>query len=158
MSGGASSLQAAAGRGLTALGRRRWLAMTLAAFCLLLSSSALAGSYLDRVELLITRASEDSDYLRARITDKELARVIHQMAEARLRAAEKMEIPAEAAQAHPHVLLVLEAHERAAEAATRRDASRFLVMLNKAWDEERILRGVLKELGFPLPERRARGQ
>jgi hypothetical protein len=138
--------------------RRRWLQLVVLAAIALFSHTAVAGSYLDRVELLVTRAAEDSEFLRARATDKELAKVIHQLAGARLHAAEKMQIPPEAVQAHPHLLLVLEAHERAAEAAVRRDNSRFLVLLNKAWDEERILRGVLKELGFPIPERRPRGQ
>ncbi|MBK7578791.1 MAG: hypothetical protein IPI67_01180 [Myxococcales bacterium] len=114
---------------------------------------AFAGSYLDRLALLIEQAAHDSDYLRGRLSDKELARVIHTVAEARVKAASSMIVPKEAALAHPHLLLVLENHERAAEAAQDGNAQRFLVYQQRARDEERVLRGVLKQLGFPLREK-----
>jgi hypothetical protein len=133
--------------------RRRFLAVSLSSAALVVSGSAWAGSYLDRVALLIHESDSDSDYLRARLTDKELARVIHAMAEARVDAASTMMVPKEVANAHPHLLLVLENHERAANAAKEGNAQRFLVYRERARDEERILRGVLKQLGFPLPEK-----
>ena len=129
--------------------RRNLLALGVA--LLLVATPALAGSYLDRLSLLITGASTDSEYLRARLTDRELARVVHTSAEARVKAARVMTVQKEIAQAHPHLLLVLENHERAAEAAKDGNPQRFLVYHQRARDEERVLRGVLKQLGFPLP-------
>lgn len=129
--------------------RRNLLALGVA--LLLVATPALAGSYLDRLSLLITGASTDSEYLRARLTDRELARVVHTSAEARVKAASVMTVPKEIAQAHPHLLLVLENHERAAEGAKDGNPQRFLVYHQRARDEERVLRGVLKQLGFPLP-------
>lgn len=133
--------------------RRRFLVVALGLACALLAQPALAGSYLDRVSLLVSRAAQDSDYLRGRLSDRELARVVHAVAEARVAAAGSMAVPKEVAQAHPHLLLVLENHERAASAAKDGNAQRFLIYQQRARDEERVLRGVLKQLGFPLPEK-----
>ena len=46
----------------------------------------------------------------------------------------------------------LEHHERAADAATQGKAERFLVERAKAIEEEQILRSVLRQLGWSLPE------
>lgn len=129
----------------------------LASFAVLLAlmvvaPSAWAGSYLDRAALLISQANHEADYLRARLSDRELAHVVHKMAEARLETASKMQVPPEVAQAHPHVLLVLQNYERAASFAEEGRTQQFMVYLQKARDEERILRGVFKELGWPLPK------
>ncbi len=131
--------------------RRMLLASTLGAIALY-ACPALAGSYLDRAALLVKGASKDADYLRARLTDIELARVIQRTAEARLRAAKDMQVPKEVAQAHPHLLLVLSHYERAATAAVDGKTQRFLILQQRARDEERVLRGVLKQLGWSLPE------
>jgi hypothetical protein len=131
------------------MNRRHFLG-SVAAASLLYAFPAWAGSYLDRAALLVSQASSDADYLRSRLSDKELARVIHAMAEARVTAATGMAVPKEVAQAHPHLLLVLENYERAAEAAKDGGAQRFLIYQQRARDEERVLRGVLKQLGFPL--------
>jgi hypothetical protein len=135
------------------LTRRSLLSALLALAVLASAGPALAGSYLDRLSLLIGQANHDSEYLRARLSDRELARVVHAMAEARVKAAGGMTVPKEIAQAHPHLLLVLENHERAAEAAKDGNAQRFLIYHQRARDEERVLRGVLKQLGFPLPDK-----
>lgn len=133
--------------------RRKILALLVLLACSLTVAPAWAGSYMDRLALLVTQANHDSDYLRARLSDRELARVIHTVAEARAQAASTMAVPKEVANAHPHLLLVLENHERAADAAEQGNAQRFLVYQQRARDEERVLRGVLKQLGFPLPEK-----
>ncbi len=135
------------------LSRRSLCGALLALAVLAAAAPALAGSYLDRLSLLIGQANHDSEYLRARLSDRELARVIHAMADARVKTAGSMTVPKEIAQAHPHLLLVLENHERAAEAAKDGNAQRFLIYHQRARDEERVLRGVLKQLGFPLPEK-----
>ena len=132
------------------LGRRGFLGAAALAFSLV-APRAWGGSYLDRAALLVTRASQDTDYLHARIYDKELAFVVHKLALARVEAAGRMLVPKEVAQAHPHLLLVLENHERAAEAARIGQVQRFLVYLARAREEERTLRGVLKQLGWKLP-------
>ncbi len=132
---------------------RRFFLGTFLAFAVLVTAMpAWAGSYLDRAALLVSQSSADADYLRSRLSDKELARVIHTLAEARVTAASGMAVPKEVANAHPHLLLVLENYERASEAAKDGATQRFLVYQQRAQDEERILRGVLKQLGFPLPK------
>ncbi|MCB9582534.1 MAG: hypothetical protein H6717_36190 [Polyangiaceae bacterium] len=112
---------------------------------------AFAGSYLDRAALMLQQAATDADFLRARLSDKELARVVHKMASARVDAASHMIVPKEVTQAHPHLLLVLENYERAAEFAKDGKAEKFLIYQLRAQEEERILKGVLKQLGWSLP-------
>jgi hypothetical protein len=116
---------------------------------------AWAGSYLNRAALLLTDAGRDADYLREHVTDRELAQVIHKLAVTRLEAAGSMEVPKEVALAHPHLLLVLENYERAADAAREGQTQRFVIYQTRARDEERTLRGVLKQLGWSLPEVKA---
>jgi hypothetical protein len=135
------------------ISRRSAIGVLFLGACLLVVRPAFAGSYLDRLSLLITAAGHDADYLRARLSDKELARVIHALAEARVDAAGSMQVPKEVAQAHPHLLLVLANYERATDAAKDGNAQRFLVYQQRARDEERILRGVLKQLGYPIPDK-----
>ncbi len=134
-----------------ALGRRALLGM-FAASLWLAPQAAWAGTYLNSAALLLAQASTEGDYLRARINDKELADLIHKLADARLGAAKTMLVPKEVVQAHPHLLLVLENYERAADAATRGEAEKFLVYQQRARDEDRTFRGVLKQFGYTLPE------
>ena len=129
---------------------KRWVYLLLA--IVLVTSSAWAGSYLDRASLLVNEARRASQFLRHRSHDKELARVIHYAALGRLEAAQKMSVPKEVVLVHPHVLIVLEHHERAASAAATGDVPRFLVYELKADEEERVLRSVFEQLGWPLPK------
>jgi hypothetical protein len=131
--------------------RRRAFLIALAV--LALSATAWAGSYLHRSALLLTSSASEADYLRARLHDRELATLIHAVAKARLEAAGQMMVPKEVIQAHPHLLLVLENYERAADAATRGEAERFLVLHLRARDEDRTFRSILKQLGYTLPEK-----
>lgn len=130
---------------------RRFNLIAFGLALILTAMPAYAGSYMNRVVLLLFQANHEANYLRTRLSDRELARVCHEMADARLRAASTMEVPKEVADAHPHVLLVLTDYERATEFAKERNPQRFIVYLQKAREEERILRGVFKELGWPLP-------
>jgi len=134
------------------LARRLFCAASLAAASVLLAPFAWAGSYLNRAALLVAQASREANYLRARLTDRELARTVHKLAAARLKAASTMQVPKEVAPAHPHLLLMLENYERAADAAHGGQQERFFEFLTRARDEEGILRGVLKQLGWPLPK------
>src|SRR5262252_5979492 len=87
---------------------RRSFACALAVAVLSLAAPAFAGTYLNRAVVLLSGASREAVYLRARLGDKELARVTLRMATARLEAARSMTVPKEVEQAHPHLLLVLE--------------------------------------------------
>jgi hypothetical protein len=116
------------------------------------ASQASAGSYLNRATLLVTQATRDSEYLRGRLTDKDLAALVHAVADARLEAASRMQVPKEVVQAHPHLLLLLQNYERAADAAMEGQPDRFLALHLRARNEEVILRGVLKQLGYSLPD------
>lgn len=118
---------------------------------LFLSSEAQAGSYLNRAAFLVLQASRESEFLRGRVNDKDLADLVHRIASARLEAASRMNVPKEVVMAHPHLLLTLENYERSAEAAVQAKNDRFLVYQQRARDEENVLRGVLKQLGWSLP-------
>jgi hypothetical protein len=136
-------------------GRRRavaWLgAATLSAISLS-TRFARAGSYLDRIGLLVRQARGEADYLEFRLGDKELAELIHKLATARLAAARDMLIPKEVVQAHPHLLLMLENCERAADAAEAGERMRFVTFQRKARDEEQMFRSIMRQLGFPLED------
>jgi len=84
---------------------------------LLVTGVALGGTYMDRATLLINEARRSSQFLRQRSHDKELARIVHHVAVARLEAAQK-----------------------------------FLVHELKADEEERVLRSVFEQHGWPLPK------
>ncbi|MEO8906291.1 MAG: hypothetical protein ABI488_27000 [Polyangiaceae bacterium] len=137
---------------MTARSFRRRALLALLASGLLVSTPAWAGTYLNSAALLLAQANTEGDYLRARINDKELAELIHRLADARLEAAKNILVPKEVVQAHPHLLLVLENYERAADAAMRGAAEKFLVYQQRARDEDRTFRGVLKQFGYALPD------
>lgn len=131
---------------------RRSILRLLALAPLFRAGRAEAGSYLNRAALLVIQASRESEYLRGRVMDKDLAVLVHQVAQARLDAASRMNVPKEVVLAHPHLLLTLENYERSADAAVEGQNERFLIYQQRARDEEAILRGVLKQLGWSLPE------
>ena len=135
---------------------RRALGLGLVAAWASAPRSAWAGSYLNRAALLLRNALQEAEYLRVRVNDKELARIVHELARTRLEAAGRMTVPKEVVQAHPHLLLVLENFERSAEAAEQGKVERFLVYHQRALDEDRTFRSVLKQLGWSIPERGGR--
>jgi hypothetical protein len=113
---------------------------------------AWAGSYLDRASLLVFEANSELDYLRRKLYDRELGRMLHELSEARLRAGRDMLVPKEVIQAHPHLLLFLENCERAAGHAAEGRGKAFVKFLSLARSEEQLFRGILKQLGWELPE------
>ena len=135
---------------------RRLLCLGLASAWVGVARPAWAGSYLNRAALLLRNALQEADYLRARVNDLELARIVHQLAQTRLDAAGRMTVPKEVVQAHPHLLMVLENFERSALAAEEGKVERFLVYHQRALDEDRTFRSVLKQLGWSLPEKGGR--
>lgn len=131
---------------------RRLLAFVLLACALAVVSPAWAGSYLDRAALLLDEARKEGDMLQPRTNDKELVEVIRALAETRARVGRKMEVPAAVVKAHPHMLLVLENYERAADAASEGNFKKFMEHLMVARDEERTFRALIAELGYQLPD------
>ncbi len=113
---------------------------------------AFAGSYLDRAALLVHESATASYFLRKRLYDLESAKLVHGLALARVQFASAMDVPAEVQQAHPHLLLMLENHERAAAAAVERRASDFLRAHSLALDEQGLFVTILKHLGWTLPK------
>jgi hypothetical protein len=132
-------------------GRRCFLALA-ALSPLLATSPAFAGSYLNRAAMLVIQASRESEFLRGKVNDKDLAELVHQVALARLESASRMNVPKDVVMAHPHLLLTLENYERSSQSAVEGHNERFLIYQQRARDEEGILRGVLKQLGWVLPE------
>lgn len=130
--------------------RRAVLASVLLGL-LFVSGPAVAGSYLRRASVLLEGGELEAKRLRARLHDKELARVIHKLARTRAASGNEMMVPKEVKAAHPHLLLVLESYERAADAAVRGDHEDFLVALARAREEAAIFRAVLKQGGWTLP-------
>ena len=131
--------------------RRALLSGLLALPVVVVATPAWAGSYLDRAALLLGSSRKDAEALRKRMTDKELARVVKIVSEARQTAASKMDVPAVVAKAHPHLLLALTRVERAATSALDGNFVSVLEHLESAKTEETIFRSALKELGHPLP-------
>jgi hypothetical protein len=128
-----------------------WLGLVL----LGAAAPARAGSYIDRAWLLIGEASRANDFLSKRLYDRELARLIALAAEGRLQAAKDTSVPEEVVLAHPHLLLMLEHYERAASAAALGAGGRYMQHSVSARDEEQLFRGVLQQLGWPLPPSKA---
>lgn len=116
---------------------------------------AWAGSYLDRASLLINQASRENEFLRKRLYDREIARLVSQLARARLESATSMMVPKEVVLAHPHLLLMLEHYERAAAAALEGEVGRYFELERAARDEEQVFRGILRQLGWQLPSGKA---
>lgn len=135
---------------------RRLLVLVAASLTMLLSATAWAGSYLDRSALLLEANRRDAHALREKMTDKELARVVRIVADARETAASEMDVPVAVAKAHPHLLLSLAKVERAAKAALDGNYSTVVELLDACAREETLFRAALKELGFPLPKARPR--
>jgi hypothetical protein len=133
---------------------RRALFVASLAFVLTTSGLAHAGSYLDRAALLLDGSRRDAQSLRARLTDKEVARVVQMVADARSRAASKMDVPSVVAKAHPHLLLSLQHVEQAAQAALDGNFKGAVELLDAAKREESVFRAALKEAGHALPSAR----
>ena len=132
---------------------RRFVAVLLVGLASLgLAPVAWGGSYLDRAALMLDEARREGDMLTPRTNDKEMVLVVKTLAEARAKVGRKMEVPAAVVRASPHLLLVLENYERAAEAADEGNFKKFMEHLTTARDEEKIFRSLLGELGYALPE------
>jgi hypothetical protein len=133
------------------LQRRQVLALLASGVVLLGVRESWAGSYLDRVSLLISASTRDNEFLSRRLSDRELARLVSQVAAGRLQAAKDTQVPKEVVVAHPHLLLMLEHYERAAAAAAAGEAKRYGDLVRSAQEEEQLFRGLLRQLGWTVP-------
>jgi hypothetical protein len=142
--------------GSNATPRARRAFVTLLALAVLGSGAlASAGSYLDRAAFLIGQATKENEFLRKRLYDRELARLVSHVARGRLESAKQTLVPKEVVLAHPHLLLMLEHYERAASAAAEGELPRYFELERAARDEEQIFRGILRQLGWSLPTGKA---
>jgi hypothetical protein len=138
--------------GIANMSHTKFTAFLSAWVILCFSGLAFAGSYLDRAALPVNEASHACNALRTRLSDKELSHMVHEISKARLGAASHMQVPKEIALAHPHLLMVLENYERASDAAEHGETQRFIVYLQKATEEERIMKAIIEQMGWALPK------
>jgi hypothetical protein len=130
---------------------KRFLSLIVLSLVLLVATLAHAGSYLDRAALLLGDARRGNDWVLAHLSDKDLAVVARDVADARVRTARAMQVPKDVASVHPHLLLALENSERAAAAAADGDTDKFLHHLRMARDEDGTFRALLQQMRLALP-------
>jgi hypothetical protein len=127
-----------------------WLSLALA--MLTLARPSHAGTYLASAALLLDETRRSDEWMSWHYGDTNLADTLHQLSEARVKVGRKLLVPKEADRAHPHLLLALEAAERAMAAAQEGEAKHFLKLVAQAVDEERTFRAILGQSNITLPE------
>ena len=132
--------------------RRIFLAVALVLPLLLASAPAWAGSYLNRAAILLEASRAERDMALPNYGDKELIRLVHEIAEARTRSARGTQVPKAVASAHPHLMLVLENCERAYSAALDGHHDKCVEHILRARAEDKTYRALLSKLGYSLPE------
>lgn len=134
------------------MNRRVFLGAAAAAALALATRGASAGSYLDRAALILEESKKELEMVKTRTGDKELLLVLKALAEARLKVARKMTVPAKVAGAHPHLMLVLENHDRALEALSTGNTKKYAECMINVVSEEKTFRDLIKEAGYSLPK------
>ncbi|MEZ4297026.1 MAG: hypothetical protein R3B70_18825 [Polyangiaceae bacterium] len=134
--------------------RRHFLTFTAAAAALAALTPALAraGSYLDRAALMLEESRKEIEMVKTRTSDKEVLLVVKALTEARLKVARKMNVPAKVVAAHPHLMLVLENHDRAVDSLISGNTKKYAECLITAASEESTFRTLLKDAGYSLPK------
>src|SRR5580704_6568662 len=127
--------------------RRLLIAGLVALTAIGVAPTAFAGNNLDGAALLLDEARTEGVMLQPRTTDKEMVLIVQMLTSAREKAGAKMEVPAVVAKAHPHLLLMLENYERAADAASAGNFKDFMKYANAARDEDTAFRAIITELG-----------
>ncbi|MBI5537820.1 MAG: hypothetical protein HY898_34160 [Deltaproteobacteria bacterium] len=130
---------------------KRLVLLLTFALATLFASPALAGPYMNTAAMLLREGFQSVEFVRSNLGDRELARVAHTIAEARMDAAAHLTIPKEVDKAHPHFLLALASLERATEAASRGDVSGCLRNIETARGESRTFRALLEQQQLKLP-------
>jgi hypothetical protein len=113
---------------------------------------ARAGTYLASAALLLDESRRSDEWMQWHYGDVKLADLLHQLSEARVKCGRKLLVPKEADTAHPHLLLALEASERAMAAALDGQAKHFLKLVAQAHDEARMFRAILSQQNMTLPD------
>ncbi|MSP24062.1 MAG: hypothetical protein EXR75_02635 [Myxococcales bacterium] len=132
-------------------GRRRTLGLLVGAALFFTAQLAAAGSYLTSASLLLEAARLERDRVRQHSDDRELMKLVHATAKARVDAAHDLIVPKSVAGAHPHLLLMLENCERAYAAASSGHSEKFVEHIERARSEDSTFRALLRELGYTLP-------
>ena len=113
---------------------------------------AKAGSYLASAALLLDETRRMDEWMQWHYGDMQLAELLHQLSEARVKCGRKLTVPKEVDKAHPHLLLALESAERAMAAALEGESKHFLKLVAQAVDEERSFRAILAQQNVTLPD------
>ena len=116
-----------------------------------IAAPARAGTYLDTVALLLDESKRSGDFVQTHFPDKQLAVIAHQLAEARVKTGRAVMVPRDVEKAHPHLLLSLEAMERAMAAAEDQEGERFLKLIAQAREEESNYRALLGQQRLTVP-------
>lgn len=122
------------------------------AFAMTLAAAAWAGTYLDTVALLLDESHRSAEWLQLHLSDTKLATLAQQLADARVKSGRAIVVPHDVEKAHPHLLLSLEALERAMSAAAEGDPQRFMRLLAQSREEERTFRAILAQQKFTVPD------
>lgn len=136
---------------MTSFERRRLLLGCGSLALVGLPNIAWAGSYLDRASLLVNETRREMQFLQGHTHDQDSAKLVHSLTTDRVKAVNHMTVPEEVIQAHPHLLLMLENAERAANALVQKQAKSFGHFLRLVRDEEGLFISILKQLGWRLP-------
>jgi hypothetical protein len=131
---------------------KRWFFLSFVLAMVTLAAPARAGSYLASAALLLDETRRSDEWMSWHYGDMSLADILHQMSEARVKCGRKLLVPKEADRAHPHLLLALEASERAMAAALEGESKHFLKLVAQALEEERTFRAILSQDNQTLPE------
>jgi hypothetical protein len=130
----------------------RWLGPLAVALALSWSGPAMASSYFATAALLLDETRRSDDWMQSHYGDAKLAEILHQLSEARVKCSRVLLVPKEADRAHPHLLLALEASERAMAAALEGESKHFIHLVMQALDEERTFRAILTQENIKMPE------
>jgi hypothetical protein len=132
--------------------KTRWLWPFAVALTLAWARPATASSYFATAALLLDETRRSDDWMQSHYGDVKLAEILHQLSEARVKCSRTLLVPKEAHRAHPHLLLALEASERALDAALQGESKHFVHLVMQALDEERTFRAILSQDNIKVPE------
>jgi len=131
---------------------KKWFGAIALAVALSWSRPAAASSYFATAALLLDETHRSDDWMQSHYGDQKLADILHQLSEARVKCSRALLVPKEADRAHPHLLLALEASERAMAAALEGESKHFIHLVMQAFEEERTFRAILTQENIKLPE------
>jgi hypothetical protein len=132
--------------------RTSFVSLFVAVALLTFAVPAKAGSYLSTAAILLDEMRRSDEWMSWHYGDPQLAELLHDLSEARVKVGRKLFVPKEADRAHPHLLLALESAERAMAAAVDGEAKHFIKLVAQASEEERAFRAILGQQNIVLPD------